>query len=366
MPGGVSKSAHRIVEYLSGAGYAVHVFAPGPRDPSQVTVPEVSEVTVTRFRPHADPFELGRFAYRAVELADRRHPFDLFHGFYMAMGFSCLAAAKRGGRPLLASIRGGDAVKWIDDPVRVPFIQAVLEQAAWVTSVSTDLLERASTVCSLDGRSSLILNAIVPRDGARWEANEANRGVVGTVGEFRESKGITDLIDAYSRVPPGARRRLCLIGYYQSEEYRRQCEAAITARRLESEVGNSGLLGQDAVTALLPGLRVYVQSSLTDGLPNALLEAAAAGVPLVAYRTGGMRDVLVDGENALVVAPGDVAGLGRAIGAVLTNEDLAIRLGRGARALAARCNPAQEKAAWLTLYGRLLANRPARPIGSNG
>ena len=365
VPGGVSTSARRIVAYLAGAGYRVHVFAPGPRDLAGVTIGDEGGVTVTRVPPPADAFELGRLAYREVAKADRQRPFDLFHGFYMAMGFACLSTAKRGSRPLLASIRGSDATEWIEDPAKVPFVKAVLEQAGWVTSVSTDLLDRASAVCRLDGRSSVILNAIAPSAPPSWQPNAGNRGVVGTVGEFRESKGTLQLIDAYSRLPSGMRQRLCLIGYYASDDYRTRCEAAIRANDLESGVSVTGLLGRNEVAASLPGLRVYVQPSLTDGFPNALLEAAAAGVPLVAYRTGGMRDVLVDGENALVVSPGDVAGLARAIERVLIDDDLAIRLGRAARALAERCHPAQEQAAWLALYERLLARESAQSIASS-
>ena len=72
---------------------------------------------------------------------------------------------------------------------------------------------------------------------------------------------------------------------------------------------------------------VFVLPSLEDNLPNTLLEAMAAGLPVVAYRTGGIPDVLKDDVNGRVVARGDVAALARALGVLLTNPAERLRLG---------------------------------------
>ena len=82
----------------------------------------------------------------------------------------------------------------------------------------------------------------------------------------------------------------------------------------------------------LARMRVYVQSSGAEGLPNALLEAANLGVPLVATAVGGMREVLANGRSALVVPHGEPAAMARAIARVLEDDELARRLSAGARA----------------------------------
>jgi glycosyltransferase involved in cell wall biosynthesis len=78
-------------------------------------------------------------------------------------------------------------------------------------------------------------------------------------------------------------------------------------------------------------LDVYVLSSLREGLPNVLLEAMAMEVPVVATRIAGVPDLVRDGANGLLVAPGDVSGLTAAIRRVASDSDLRARLGHSGR-----------------------------------
>lgn len=100
--------------------------------------------------------------------------------------------------------------------------------------------------------------------------------------------------------------------------------------RIEQEVGALGLAGAVTLTGQVPSAEPYygiadvaVLSSLSEGSPNALLEAMAVGVPVVATRVGGVPEIVSDGENALLVAPRDIAGMAGALEKVLTNRDLA-------------------------------------------
>jgi len=73
----------------------------------------------------------------------------------------------------------------------------------------------------------------------------------------------------------------------------------------------------------LSQLDVFVLSSLNEGLPVALLEAMAAGLPVVATRAGGVEEAAVDGENAYLSAPGDSVGLAHAMIRMANVPDLA-------------------------------------------
>lgn len=73
---------------------------------------------------------------------------------------------------------------------------------------------------------------------------------------------------------------------------------------------------------------LFVFSSLAEGLPNAVLEAAAAGLPLVATRAGGIPEIIEDGVSGLLVPPNDPQALAEAVLCVLTNPGLAARLAR--------------------------------------
>ncbi len=85
---------------------------------------------------------------------------------------------------------------------------------------------------------------------------------------------------------------------------------------------------RDDVPSLLKLMDVFVLSSLSEGSPNAVLEAMAAGLPVVATDVGGLPDMVIDGESGILVAPGDSEALGSAISELLGDPERAEAMGR--------------------------------------
>jgi len=83
---------------------------------------------------------------------------------------------------------------------------------------------------------------------------------------------------------------------------------------------------------LLACAEAFVLASLWEGLPRALVEALKTGLPCAAYGCDGVRDLLRDGENGFVVAPGDVNGLAARVSALLADKELREKIIAGARA----------------------------------
>ena len=77
--------------------------------------------------------------------------------------------------------------------------------------------------------------------------------------------------------------------------------------------------------------RTAFRPSHREGLPNVILEANAAGVPVVAARATGTVDIVKDGETGLLFPVGDVAGLAKAVKVLLTNKAVATKLAERAR-----------------------------------
>lgn len=125
---------------------------------------------------------------------------------------------------------------------------------------------------------------------------------------------------------PGLR---CLI--VGSGPLRGYLESLATRLRLQGTVRFVGEL--PTVAALLPKLRLVVNSSEREGLPLSLIEAMAAGVPVVATDAGGTREVVRDGETGLLVPAFDAGALGDAIVALLSDPARAGRLAAAARRL---------------------------------
>jgi len=177
--------------------------------------------------------------------------------------------------------------------------------------------------------------------------------VVGSVAMFRGSKGHPQLLEAFARVRekrPGA--SLLLVG-----DGTRRAWVEQLAR--EAGLGDSVVFTgfRPDVAALLGAMDCFVLASTrTEGVPQALLQAFAVGVPVVASRIGGIPEVVADGETGLLVESGSVEALAGAILRVLDDGDEAARRARAARALVeTRFSHRASIARLVQLYDELLA-----------
>lgn len=362
--GGLARSASRLTSYLIEAGFEVHVVVPSfQSDDSGKTAidfnhclnsPEVVSEDLYIYRPLITDKEtmMGTLT-ELLLLLDLRFHFQLFHGYYLPFAFPSLAVAAHGNRPVIASIRGNDAVKEGMSSIYFPYVQAVLNRATWITSVSTDLLRNTYGLADIQQRSSVIFNGIDSTGFPRWKGFDETQGIVGTVGELRFKKAIPILIDGYNKIPKPLRKKLILGGAYSDPQEECIVENLINNLSLGNEVKNTGYLTRQKLLEELVGYNVFVVNSYHDGLPNTLLEAAACGVPIVATNVGGMMDIIENEKNGLLVPPGAPQKLSEAISRLLVDKELCIKLSSGAYELAQQLNYDQEKNAWLQLYKKM-------------
>ena len=110
---------------------------------------------------------------------------------------------------------------------------------------------------------------------------------------------------------------------------RTELESQIEHAALTQSVHLLGEVGN--IRGLLASARLFVMPSEFEGLPMALLEAMATGLPVVASSVGGLPEVVQHGETGLLVEPGSTRALADAMHYILTHEDIAAVLGRNAR-----------------------------------
>jgi glycosyltransferase involved in cell wall biosynthesis len=173
---------------------------------------------------------------------------------------------------------------------------------------------------------TVVIHNGVPLDRPRRPPGPAVRPVtLLSVGRLRAPKDFVTLIRAFAALEPGtARLRIAGDG-----PDRAAVEAEIERLGLQGRVE---LLGtRDDIPELLAGADVFVLASDSEGLPMSVLEAMAAGLPVVASAVGGVPEAVRDGETGALVPPRDSAALAHAIGRIVADPALRDRLGEAGR-----------------------------------
>jgi glycosyltransferase involved in cell wall biosynthesis len=118
---------------------------------------------------------------------------------------------------------------------------------------------------------------------------------------------------------------------------------------------------QKDVRPWLAALDIFVLSSDWEGMSNALLEAMAAGLPVVATAAGGTPDVVAEGRTGLLVPPRDPCALAEAIESLVRDPDLRHSMGRAGRERVAECFSVERMVERTqTLYETLLSVKGLR------
>jgi glycosyltransferase involved in cell wall biosynthesis len=139
--------------------------------------------------------------------------------------------------------------------------------------------------------------------------------LIGSIGLLWYIKGYDYLLRAMPAIIKRApEAQLALVGSGQDESKLRQLAEDLA---IASKVHFLGW--REDIPRLLSALDVYVQPSLSEGLPMSILEAAATGLPIVATNVGGIPEIITDGRYGMLVAPGDEAALAEAVGDLLAD-----------------------------------------------
>ena len=197
-------------------------------------------------------------------------------------------------------------------------------------------------------------------DAARVQATRSRLGiapadrVILVVGRLSKEKAHADLVAALASLlqqKPELRVQLVILG--EGPE-RANLEEAVRAAGLQAVVKMPGHVND--VTEYYEIADLMAISSVSEGSPNVLLEAMAAGVPVVATAVGGIPEIAKDREQALLVPPRDPEAMARAIAVLLSDRATAEKLATAARSLAATKYSPEQRAQWLAgLYRNVLA-----------
>jgi len=203
------------------------------------------------------------------------------------------------------------------------------------TAVRERIMERSRVICLNSIGVDLRSFGVPPDQDLREELSlKEEEKIVGFIGRLVREKGIEELLRAMGKVVreiPEA--KLLVVGdTLRSDRDRRAKE------RLRRIIGENGLEGsivfagyREDVPALLSIIDLFVLPSYREGMPRTIIEAMAAGKPVVATDIRGCREEVVDGETGLLVPVRDPDALAEAIMRILADDDLARRMGEAGR-----------------------------------
>ena len=329
--GGTEIATYNIARHLAKRGHEVHVITslddglPGYSMEQGFHVHRIGLLRV-RF------LGIIMFWLRRVLKVRRLGP-DIVHCQSIMMGVVGFLGKKLLHKPYVVWGRGADIyMPWL---FKTPILRLVLKNADGVIALTEDMKKEMQKTRA--GGISVIANGL---DLERFAAlrREEMRGKLQTkpdqrlivfAGGFRPVKGVTYLIEAMNVVREKHRSAmLMLIGKGPEEDTLRHL-----AERLD--LGNCvrfvGQVPNDAVPQYLAAADVLVLPSLSEGFPNVVLEAMAAGLPVVASRVGGLPEIIEEGHNGFLVEPKSPEQIAEKVLLLLGDDELRKRISENNR-----------------------------------
>lgn len=149
--------------------------------------------------------------------------------------------------------------------------------------------------------------------------------VIAAGGRFVPGKGFDVLIKAVAMLPPSERPIVLLAGDGKERTF---LEQLAERKGLKDIVYFLGFQGEIRPLLWAADVFVHCPTHFPEGLPNVLLEAMAAGLPVIGSCVGGIPEIIRDGETGLLVSPGDPEGLAEALLRLQRGREIRERLGR--------------------------------------
>jgi glycosyltransferase involved in cell wall biosynthesis len=158
---------------------------------------------------------------------------------------------------------------------------------------------------------------------ARAALGLRERHTLGIVATLRLAKGHADLLDAW--VTLGERTRDWQLVVLGDGPQRANIEARVARLGLGDAVILAG--NRDDVERWLPAFDIFVLPSHAEGVPQGIMQAMAAGLPVISTTVGSIGEAVVDGETGILVKPRDIGMLAAALSRVMDDAGLRARLG---------------------------------------
>lgn len=238
------------------------------------------------------------------------------------------------GLPYIVSLQGGDVPGFMGEELALyhrisgPIISGVWREAHTVIANSRGLadLARQHTPDTPIGMipAGADLDAVVPPTHPTLEGPLR----LLFVGRLVNQKGLDVLFKALATMKDHTDWSLTIAGEGPLKD---ELALASYSLGINDRVVFRGWLERDHIPAVYEQADVFVLPSRDEGMPNAMLEAMAAGLPVIGSRVAGLEEVILDGETGLLVPPEDADALAQALRTLIEDRDRTFELSQAAR-----------------------------------
>jgi glycogen(starch) synthase len=340
---GMSVYAENLLRELVAAGHDVTMVSQYRGDVAGTRVygggppPSVPGVTVIGRRslgeeafaePGGADFERDVDDMVATIVAEhRRRPFDILHAQYgYPNGWAVLLAAREIGVPTVVSIQGGDG-HWVGsccETHRLGMLRVLGHADALLIGCDSFAMEVVERLGVARERFTIVPGAV---DTTRFHPpagrREGNPLRLLYHGRVDRRKGALDMLEALALLRrEGVAFDATVSGIGPDLDASKELAA-----RLGLDIRFTGYADYHAAPELYRQADVFVSPTYAEGFSNTILEAMASGLPTVSCFAVGVVDCLRDGENGLMVQPGDIPALAAALRRVIEDAPLRRRLG---------------------------------------
>jgi glycosyltransferase involved in cell wall biosynthesis len=267
-------------------------------------------------------------------LADfiRERNFDIVHTWLFTANTTGRLAARKAGTPvIIASERCVDVWKTVFHRAVDRYLSKDTHRIIANAEAVKDFIQSEGV---LPDKIDVISNSFdkepfrkLDRAAARAALGISEEEIAaGFAGRLEPQKGVRYLIKAARALPEDVPWKILVFG---EGAKRQKLESLVRSFQLGKRVRFMGTVENTA--SVFPGLDVFILPSLWEGLPNAVIEACASAVPVVATEVGGVKEIIRDGQSGFLVPPRDSKALAEKMTRLIQDEALRKRMGKAAR-----------------------------------